>query len=76
MLIQTGRTVIQYTELEHPTMVAIDRGRPPPPQVHRTPQDGLRTSRPAKVLSGTGREGEVEGPPAARRGRVRRVVSP
>ncbi|KAM6531172.1 Rho-type GTPase activating protein Rga1 [Fusarium solani] len=47
-------------------------GTPNPPP----PPDGLRISRPAKVVSGTGREGEEEDLPAVRRGPARRAVSP
>lgn len=72
---QAGRTA--DTGRGRPT-AAIALGRP---HLHRAllilpPPDGLRTSRPAKVVSGTGREGEVEDLPAARRGPARRAVSP
>lgn len=73
--IQAGRTV--DTGRGRPT-AAIALGRPP---LHRAllillPPDGLRISRPAKVVSGTGREGEEEDLPAVRRGPARRAVSP
>lgn len=74
MLIQTGKTAV--TEPEHLTTTIIDRDRPPQLPVPPIPQDGPRTNRPAKVLSGTGREGEEDGLPAGRRGHVRRAGSP
>jgi len=73
-LIQTGsRTAI--SELGLLTAV-IDHGLPFPLQVRPIHRDGLKTSRPAKALSETGREGEMEGLPAAKRGHARRAVSP
>lgn len=74
MLIQTGSRTAN-TE-PGPLTAAIDRDLPFRPRVRPIRRDGLRTNRPAKALSGTGREGGMEGLQAARRGHARPAVSP